>query len=421
MLIGISLLAMVGGGAYFSLYPERDAQTATSTEIAANGTDASIKGCSFATDGAPSHSPIIMNEIAWMGNASSTNDEWIELKNISSTTAMIGGWELVNLNEKIKVAFRSGAKIPADGFYLLERGSSDFLPGVKADNFFTSSLKNNGDSFRLFDDHCGLIDEIISTSSWLAGENAARKTMERDGATLLWHTSAIVGGTPGQENTHIDQSSIVNGRSITVITSTLPTSTIQPLAPSLPSKSNVNHILISQVQITGGPGKTDDDFIEIYNPTAVQFNLKGYRLVKRTHDDTSDILIKSWTTDAFIPAYGFYLWANSGYTDTSVAPDATTSESISDDNGIAIRHGANDTGAIIDSVAWGKAHGVFVNGDAFPVNPGANQSLFRKGWQNGVCLPDSTDITLGNGCDIGNSALDFELMNISAPRDSGKI
>ena len=33
-------------------------------------------------------------------------------------------------------------------------------------------------------------------------------------------------------------------------------------------------ILISEVQITGGPGKTENDFIELYNHTNSPFNLK---------------------------------------------------------------------------------------------------------------------------------------------------
>jgi hypothetical protein len=167
-------------------------------------------------------------------------------------------------------------------------------------------------------------------------------------------------------------------------------------------------------------GKTDNDFIELYNPTSLQIYLKGYRLVKRAQNGTSDTLIKSWTIGTPIPAYGFYLWANSGYTDISVITDATTSESISDDNGIAIRYGPNDTGAIIDSVAWGKAQNAFIEGNAFPSNPSAGQSILRKGWQNNVCLSAEFDATIGNGCDTKNNAEDFELMQISRPRDSIK-
>jgi hypothetical protein len=278
--------------------------------------------------------------------------------------------------------------------------------------------------------------------------------MERDSKTLAWHTSVIVGGTPKEENLFVipvktgiqsytsntdnnyklqssNDKSNSNSQSINETTSTSSqTSNIQLPTPYPSLKSNVGHILISQVQITGGTGKTDDDFIEIYNPTSWQVNLKGYRLVKRAQNSTSDTLIKSWATNAFIPAFGFYLWANSGYTNISVAPDATTSESISDDNGIAIRYGPNDTGAIIDSLAWGKAQNVFATSSAaltsnplslnsFTLNPSTGQSLLRKGWQNNVCLSAEFDTTIGNGCDTGNNALDFELIQASEPRDSG--
>jgi len=467
IIIGISLLAIIGGGVYFSLSGESNGQgnalvesgNASSTPAASA---ALIKNCPFETSEGPEHNPVIINEIAWMGTKDSANYEWIELENISTSTTSMGGWELVNQNEKIKVVFKSGAKIGADSFYLLERGSSDFLTDIKADTFFTGSLKNGGDSFRLFDKNCGLIDEIISGSSWPAGDNAAKKTMERDSKTLAWHTSVFVGGTPKAEN---DQGSMINGQgNISVIpaqagilsndknlessdsqdpagvieynhllggddkmnnqpvNSTSQTSNIQPPTSSS-TKSNANHILISQVQITGGAGKTDNDFIEIYNSTGEQFNLKGYRMIKRAQNGTSDTLIKSWATNAFIPAYGFYLWANSSFTDISVTPDSTTSETLSNDNGIAIRYGPNDTGAIIDSVAWGKAQNVFATrgaafpSNSFPLNPSTGQSLLRKGWQNNACLSAEFDTTIGNGCDTGNNAADFELIQASEPRN----
>ncbi len=129
-----------------------------------------------------------------------------------STTNM-GGWELVNQNGKIKVAFKSGAKILAGDFYLLERGSTDFLPGIKADTFFIGSLKNSGDSFRLFDKDCALIDEVIGSSSWPAGDNTSKKTMERGSETFKWYTSKIEGGTPKAENDgQNNQGPTVNGQ-----------------------------------------------------------------------------------------------------------------------------------------------------------------------------------------------------------------
>jgi hypothetical protein len=133
---------------------------------------------------------------------------------------------------------------------------------------------------------------------------------------------------------------------------------------------------ISQVQTTNGTGKTMDDFIELFNPNSQPLNLNGYRLVKRTASGTTDTLLKSWTSDEFIPAYSFYLWANSSFVSISATPNATTTGSIADNNGVAVRFGANDTGTIVDSVSWGSTNNIFANISA--TNPGAGQGIFRN-------------------------------------------
>ena len=205
ILIGICAAAIVVAGFYFSSNKKLDelVNGGNQSSISANGNNASttsIKNCPFETAKKPKHGPVVINEIAWMGTKASANDEWVELKNVSTSTISMGGWELVNQSEKIKVIFKSGAKIGADGFYLLERGSADFLTGIKADTFFTGSLKNNGDSFRLFDKDCGLIDEVMASSGWPAGDNVTKRTMERNDKTLGWYTSKEIGGTPKAEN-----------------------------------------------------------------------------------------------------------------------------------------------------------------------------------------------------------------------------
>jgi hypothetical protein len=140
--------------------------------------------------------------------------------------------------------------------------------------------------------------------------------------------------------------------------------------------SAASPIYISQIQITGGKNNTGQDFIELFNPNTTSANLKGYRLVKRSQGSQSDTLIKSWSKDSLIPPKSFYLWANSGFITISIKPDITTSATISEDSGVALRFGESNTGAIIDSVAWGKSNSLFRNVSA--VNPGANKALFRK-------------------------------------------
>jgi len=170
--------------------------------------------------------------------------------------------------------------------------------------------------------------------------------------------------------------------------------------------AEASHLVISQVQTTAGSGKTTNDFVEIYNPTSQDIDLKGIRLVKRTKTGVSDTLLKSWTDSTLIKAHGFYLWANSGFTDISAAADVATTGSIADDNGVALRNGPNDSGAIIDSLAWGSATNVFVEGQVFALNPEANQSLERKPASN-----------IGNGTDSDNNAADFMQTN-AHPRNS---
>ena len=52
---------------------------------------------------------------------------------------------------------------------------------------------------------------------------------------------------------------------------------------ALPARADTaDYVVINEVQITGGTGRTSDDFIRLYNPTSEIFNLKGHRLVKKS-------------------------------------------------------------------------------------------------------------------------------------------
>lgn len=166
------------------------------------------------------------------------------------------------------------------------------------------------------------------------------------------------------------------------------------------SAAEVNHPVISQVQITAGPGKTTSDFIELYNPNSEPFDLKGYRLVKRTKASQSDTLVKSFTESIYIPPKGYFLWANSSYLDIPIAPDVTTSATLSDDNGAALRLGSNDTGTLIDSVAWGESVNGLEETAVYPQNPTALMSLVRV-----------------DNLDTNNNSADFSVIS-SAPRNS---
>lgn len=173
-----------------------------------------------------------------------------------------------------------------------------------------------------------------------------------------------------------------------------------------------DHLVISAVQITEGEGKTNHDFIEVYNPTLNDINLKGFRLVKRTKTGASDASIKSWTDDTIVKAHGWRLWASSEDETYSVGigADDATKQTIAPDNGIAIRLGGSDVGEIIDSVAWGEAENIFKEGNPAAVL-GANESLVRK--------PGTADG--GNGEETNNNAVDFSTVINYAPHNSRSV
>ncbi|MFH1968588.1 MAG: lamin tail domain-containing protein [bacterium] len=166
----------------------------------------------------------------------------------------------------------------------------------------------------------------------------------------------------------------------------------------------VKPIIINEIQIEGETVK--DDWVELYNPNEFDIFLHNYngsyiRLVKRAKTSTNDTTIKSWSADpdAKILAGGYYLWAssaNDGYP-ASIGADAHTKQNIADDNGIALRVGAENTGEIIDAVGWGLFDNVLFETSP-TLNPGSGQSITRTA-----------------GVDTDDNSLDFIISDAPSP------
>ena len=162
--------------------------------------------CSFSTAGvAIDPKQVILNEIAWMGSdcpnrRECSNNEWIELKNISSSDVDISGWRLIDQENQIRVLFPQNTKISADGFFLLERTNDDSVPNIPMDMFYRGGLSDTNEGLRLLNPDCLIQDEALASPNWPAGELINRKTMERRADLSGWQTSAVVNGTPRQKN-----------------------------------------------------------------------------------------------------------------------------------------------------------------------------------------------------------------------------
>jgi hypothetical protein len=178
--------------------------------------NASITYCSQNDLLNPSLSPIVINEVGWMGTLANYADEWIELKNVSNETVNLSGWQLLDKDNQIKIAFKNIDTIDANEFYLLERTDDSSVPNRSANKIYSGALSDSNESLRLFNADCQLVDEVVASGSgWPGGESANKKSMERKIDLSGWQTYAdtsadsVTGlwATPRRENSNTPQNS----------------------------------------------------------------------------------------------------------------------------------------------------------------------------------------------------------------------
>lgn len=340
--------------------------------------------CQKITGVYPTRNKVIINEIAWMGTINSASDEWIELKNISQSEVDLDNWQLLDKDQKIKIIFNNRYSIQPNGFFLLERTDDNSVPGISADLIYTGALTNTNEALYLFDDNCQLQDEALANPNWPTGDNSSKRTMERK-HNLEWQTSSNIGGTPRQENS--SGYYVYYGGGGGGDTSVPPPT---PPSPTLPPPE----ILITEIQIISA-SSTDDDFIELYNPTSTNADISGFQLKKKssTGNEYSVILFPAGT---IISPQGYFLWMNSGFASSSgILTDVTTTQTLSKNNSLALLDKDKN---IVDAVAWGSSTNPFVETLSFPQNPDKNQSLGRK-WSTST----------GTYIDTDNNYNDFQI------------
>jgi len=342
----------------------------TNQENSNNQQSTSIN-CSFNTSQSSSHQKIIINEVAWMGGIISVNDEWIELKNISGSAVDLTGWQLIDKGEQIKIVFPNDTKILAGGFLLLERNSDEAVPSIKADLIYSGALSNTDEGLRLFDANCNLIDEVLANSKWPAGDNTAKKTMERNSGNFNWHTSSIVGGTPKRENSQpviIEKPEAIfekkDSEKEDFDEEENEQEIIQPeeqkeknplIQEETKALLELNTMLkISEVSVFGG------EFVEIYNPANSPTSLAGYYFAyyPSSRTDWNDPWRKKeFPESAVIPTRGYYVIALgdfSGWADWQ----PYTSNQLGDSGGaVSLWAGEPSSGSAtrIDAFGWGSA------------------------------------------------------------------
>lgn len=274
---------------------------------------APVPVCAYPFASAPAKTPIVINEVAWMGSKASATDEWIELKNISASPVDISGWQLINRKGSIEIRFPAGSSIPAGGFYLLERTGDDTVPNIKANLIYEGGLSNTDDGVHLYAPGCVLMDAVEASPAWPAGNAAERRTMEL-GTTGLWHNysgtvSGGVFGTPKRENgpppvvviTPPKQTAVggSGGTGTAPANSAGGGSSASPNAPSVVS-GGTGSVRVNEILFDAEGSDAGKEFIELYNPGTSAVDLAGFSLQTQTAK-------KNFEDGNAIPAGGCFL------------------------------------------------------------------------------------------------------------------
>lgn len=132
------------------------------------------------------------------------------------------------------------------------------------------------------------------------------------------------------------------------------------------------HLLITEVQISGQT--TNDEFIELYNPTNQEIDLTNWSIKKKTKTGNESTLVSSTRfKNKSIPPKKYFLIARAEEYTGTVSPDIywPKSYSLAKNNTILLYNGE----ILIDKVGWGNAKDF----ESSPItNPEDSQSVERK-------------------------------------------
>lgn len=326
----------------------------------------------------PTHDPVIINEIAWMGDTTSVQHEWIELKNISLAVIPIGNWQLFDKSRMIKIVIQKDTVLSAGDILVLARQGKDKNWMEGANLSFSGTINNSNEELTLFDTGCRLIDKVSTVTAWPAGDNETKKTMER-GADLTWHTSEITDGTPRAGNS-IPQPETIEEPEISYTPPASGNASPPPPPPSVPPAQDATttspsenpqqpaRVLISEV-VAGIEGNADFDFVELYNTGDLPADLTGWTIKKRSSSGSESSLVAASRLEGkSIQPKKFFLLSNeTGYTG-GTAPDVPWPHSYSlayTNNAVVVY---NASGEKIDEVSWTEIP--------------KGQSLTRQGWDS---------------------------------------
>jgi len=112
---------------------------------------------------------VALNEIAWAGTIASAFDEWIELKNNTTSTISLNGWKILGFKKGAttsSLTISLSREILPQDFFLLERSDDQSILDVSADLTFKGAIIDGGMRFELRDENDNLVDFFDFSEGW---------------------------------------------------------------------------------------------------------------------------------------------------------------------------------------------------------------------------------------------------------------
>ena len=181
--------------------------------------------------------------------------------------------------------------------------------------------------------------------------------------------------------------------------------------------ATATHVVISEVQTSGANG-ANDEFVELYNPTASDVLLDGWRLTKKTSGGSENNLVSNVT--GAIPAHGYFLITHSASYSGSTTTDisySVPSQNIANSNNSVVLY-SDDGITQIDLVGMGTAT---ASETATTSNPSVSGSIERKANPSSDSTSmgvGGTDEFAGNGEDTNDNSADFVTRTTPQPQNS---
>jgi hypothetical protein len=177
-------------------------------------------------------------------------------------------------------------------------------------------------------------------------------------------------------------------------------------------RSETTHLVISEIQVGGAT--TNDEFIELYNPTNSDVDITGWKLRKKTSTGTESALVAS--ISGTIKSHGYFLIVNPEVSANYQYDNLYSSASyaIANNNTVILEDTANTE---IDKVGFGTPADYETQA---ALSPSSGESIERKATETSTLesMTVGVDVTNGNSYDSDNNYNDFILRNIPDPQGS---